>query len=87
MPPVTATDAVPADDVARRRRRAELLEAYRNAENADECERIRAEIARLDDAARASWSRPRMPREDRDQARRVLGVDRKTIAAGERERC
>ncbi len=72
-------------DAERRRRRAELVVAYSNAENADESARICAEISRLDDDARGSRSRPRIPTEHRTQALRVLGPDRKTVAAGERD--
>lgn len=73
------------DDAARRRRRAELLVAYSNAENAGESARICAEISRLDDETRATRSQPRIPTEHRARALRVLGPDRKTIAAGERD--
>jgi len=81
---MTAGDPLQGD-VERRRRRAELVRAYANAENADESARICAEISRLDDESRATRSRPRIPTEHRAQALRVLGPDRKTIAAGERD--
>lgn len=67
------------------RRRAALVEAYRNATNAADAERIRVEIARLDDSARAARARPRMPPARRARAARVLGVDRKALSAGERD--
>jgi hypothetical protein len=81
---MTAGDPLQGD-VERRRRRAELVVAYGNAENADESARICAEISRLDDEARAARSRPRIPTERRARALRVLGPDRKTVAAGERD--
>jgi hypothetical protein len=68
-----------------RRRRAELLDAYRNATSAAESDRIRVELARLDDELRAARARPRMPPEHRARAVRVLGVDRKTLSAGDRD--
>lgn len=67
-----------------RLRRAGLLDAYRNAANAEEAERIRTEIARLDNETRAARSRPTMPPAHRARAARVLGVDRKALSAGER---
>ena len=75
----------PQGDAERRRRRAELVVAYGNAENADESARICAEISRLDDEARTARSRPSIPAVYRARASRVLGPDRKTIAAGERD--
>lgn len=68
-----------------RRRRAELLDAYRNATSAAEAGRIRVEIARLDNEARAARARPTMPLAHRARAAHVLGIDRKALAAGERD--
>lgn len=69
----------------RRRRRAQLVDAYRNATSAEEANRIRTEIVRLDDEMRAARARPRMPPEHRARAVRVLGIDRKALSAGERD--
>ncbi len=81
---MTAEDPLQGD-IDRRRRRAELVVAYANAENAEESARICAAISRLDDEARTARSRPRIPSEHRARALHVLGRDRKTVAAGERD--
>lgn len=73
-------------DPKRRQRRADLIRAYRDASGA-EATRIRAQIARLDDEVRVERARPRKPAVHRARAAHVPGVDRKALAAGDRESC